>query len=116
MVGVVMAVVGSIASGGGSDCDGEGGEVGGVSGGSGGGEGSGVGGCRLPRGDLLGGLLGAAGRVVSSPLTPSTAVEMRGNGSSPLPGGQGWWCRCGGDGSGGGDGGGGGGGGGSCGG
>ncbi len=37
-------------------------------GGDGGGSGIGVGGCRISRGSLLGGLLGAAGRVVSSPL------------------------------------------------
>ncbi len=33
--------------------------------------GGGIGGCRTPRGGLLGGLVSAAGRVVSSPLLSS---------------------------------------------
>ena len=37
----------------------------------GGGGGGGIGGCRIPRGGLLGGLVSAAGRVVSSPLLGS---------------------------------------------
>jgi hypothetical protein len=39
--------------------------------GGGGGSGSGIGGCRIPRGSLLGGLVSAAGRVASSPLLGS---------------------------------------------
>ncbi len=52
---VVAAVVGCCGGGGG---------------GSGGG-GGGIGGCRIPRGGLLGGLVSAAGRVASSPLLGS---------------------------------------------
>jgi hypothetical protein len=39
--------------------------------GGGGGSGSGIRGCRIPRGSLLGGLVSAAGRVASSPLSGS---------------------------------------------
>jgi hypothetical protein len=39
--------------------------------GGGGGGGGGIGGCRIPRGGLLGGLVSAAGRVASSPLLGS---------------------------------------------
>ncbi len=37
----------------------------------GGGGGGGIGGCRIPHGGLLGGLVSTAGRVVSSPLLGS---------------------------------------------
>ncbi len=39
--------------------------------GGGGGGGGGIGGCHIPRGGLVGGLVCAAGRVVSSPLLGS---------------------------------------------
>jgi hypothetical protein len=60
---VAAAVVGYRGGGGG-------GGGGGGSGGGGGG-GGGIGGCRIPRGGLLGGLVCATGRVVSSPLLGS---------------------------------------------
>jgi hypothetical protein len=53
MAAVVAALVGCRGGGGGS------------------GGGGGIGGCRIPRGSLLGGLVSAAGRVASSPLLGS---------------------------------------------
>ncbi len=62
MVAVAMAAVAAAVVG----CRGGGGGDG-----DGGGGGGGIGGCRIPRGGLLGGLVCAAGRVVSSPLLGS---------------------------------------------
>jgi hypothetical protein len=56
--------------------------------GSGGGGGGGIGGCRIPRGGLLGGLVSAAGRVASSPLLGSGegGCEDHGEGSGGICG------------------------------
>ncbi len=53
---------------------------GGVGSGGGGGGGGGIGGCRIPRGGLLGGLVSAAGRVVSSPLLGSAEGRCKDHG------------------------------------
>ncbi len=48
--------------------------------GGGGGGGGGIGRCRIPRGGLLGGLVSAAGRVVSYPLLGSGEGECTDHG------------------------------------
>ncbi len=57
-------------------------------GGGGGGGGSGIGGCRIPCSGLLGGLVSAAGRVVSSPLLGSGegGCEYHGEGGGGICG------------------------------
>jgi hypothetical protein len=87
---VVAAAVmssGGEGSGGGGGIGSGSGSGGGRDGGGEGGSGGGVRRCCIPRGGLLGGLLGTTGRVVSSPLFGGR--NGRGGGS-PTPGGQVW--------------------------